>query len=180
MICRLRDLTLNPDGTQNLTVTISADFRAAFDRLKGKLLDIDLSLHRKKRSLTANSFCWALCKQIGDALKPPLPKEAVYRKAIRDVGEYEPLPIRNDAVDTFSKRWAGKGTGWFTELVDDSKLKGYKLIFAYYGSSTYDTASMSRLIDYLVDEAEQMELTIPLGKSEMERLKSDWHLKKGD
>lgn len=174
MIGKLRDLTLNRDRTQNITVTVSADFRNEFDRLKDKDLDIEIKQHREKRSQDANSFCWALCTQIGNAIYPPKPKEEVYKEAIRDVGEYEPLPIRDEAVETFQRRWAAKGTGWFADVVDDSKLPGYKLVFAYYGSSTYDTKSMSRLIDHLVDDVEQMGLLIPLGKKELERLKGDW------
>lgn len=172
MIGTLRDLTINRDGTQNVTVTVQGDFRAAFDSLSGKPLDVEIKPHREKRSRDANAFCWALCTDIGNAMRPPLPKEAVYRKAIRDVGEYEPLPIRADAVDTFLERWATKGTGWFAEIIDDSKLPGYKLVFAYYGSSTYNTQSMARLIDYLVDDAEQMGIPIPAGKAELEQLKA--------
>ena len=34
MTGRLKDLTVNRDGTQNVTVTISEDFSEAFDELK--------------------------------------------------------------------------------------------------------------------------------------------------
>jgi hypothetical protein len=60
--------------------------------------------------------------------------------------------------------------------VDNSKLKGYKLVFAYYGSSTYDTAAMSRLIDYLVQDAREMGLQLPATKEQEEMLKS-WQAK---
>lgn len=175
MIGQLRDLTLNRDGTQNITVTVRADFRQDFDRLNGQELSIEIKKNRKKRSLDANAFCWALCAEIGRALTPPLPKEDVYRRAIRDVGDYVPLPIREDAVEAFAEKWSHNGTGWFAEVIDKSKLPGYMLVFAYYGSSTYDTRQMSTLIDHLVDDAQQMGLTIPLGKTEMERLKASWH-----
>lgn len=171
---KLRDLTMNRDGTQNITLTVQDDFRNQFDQLSDKDLDVEIKIHRERRSRDANNFCWALCTDIGKNLVPPLPKEEVYKRAIRAVGEYEPLPIKAEAVETFQTRWAGKGTGWFAEVVDDSKIPGYKLLFAYYGSSTYDTKSMSILIDHLVDDAQQMEIKIPLGKSEIERLKSTW------
>lgn len=157
---KLRDLTLNRDRTQNITLTVGADFREEFDRLKDKQIEVTIKPFKEKRSVSANDFCWVLCTEIGNALRPPLPKEEVYRKAIRDVGEYEPLPIKDEAVETFQTRWAAKGVGWFADVIDDSKLKGYKLVFAYYGSSTYDTQAMSRIIDYLVDEAQQMGLAI--------------------
>ncbi len=145
-------------------------------RLKDHEVSVEIKRATKPRSLDANAFCWALCSDIGKAITPPVPKEEIYRKAIREVGEYEPLPIKAEAVETFQRRWSSKGTGWFAEVIDDSKLPGYKLVFAYYGSSTYDTAAMSKLIDYLVDEAQQMDLSIPASKEQEEMLKQ-WQAK---
>lgn len=168
---RLTGFSLNRDGSQNVTVTVAADFAEEYDRLKDVPVSVEIRKASKKRSRDANAMCWAMCSDIGNALKPPLPKEEVYRKAIREVGEYEPLPIKAEAVETFQSRWAAKGTGWFAEVIDDSKLPGYKLVFAYYGSSTYDTATMSRLIDYLVEDAREMGLAIPASKEQEEVLK---------
>jgi len=169
---RLTGFSLNRDGSQNVTVTVTADFADQYDKLKDLPVSVEIRKATKKRSKDANAMCWAMCADIGNALRPPLPKEEVYRWAIREVGEYEPLPIREDAVETFQRRWAAKGTGWFAEVIDDSKLPGYKLVFAYYGSSTYDSATMARLIDFLVDDARQMGLSIPASKEQEEALKA--------
>jgi hypothetical protein len=163
-------------GEWVLSFSTAADAGAVYEKLKDVPVNVEIRKHNPGRSKDANAFCWALCTDIGKALTPPIPKEEVYRKAIRDVGEYEPLPIREDAVETFQRRWASHGTGWFAEVVDDSKLKGYKLVFAYYGSSTYDTAAMSRLIDYLVQDAREMGLSLPATKEQEEMLKS-WQAK---
>lgn len=171
---RLVDMSIGMNRKYRVTVELDIDYREAFDQLKGKELDIEIRRHRERRSRDANAFCWALCSEIGKALFPPMDKEDVYKRAIRAVGEYEPLPIKEEAVCTFQERWADKGTGWFADVIDDSKLPGYKLLFAYYGSSTYDTKAMSLLIDYLIDETEQMGLTIPLSQKEVERLKQTW------
>lgn len=173
---RLTGFSLNRDGSQNVTVTVAADFAEEYDRLKDVPVSVEIRKASKKRSRDANAMCWAMCSDIGNALRPPLPKEEVYRKAIREVGEYEPLPIKAEAVETFQNRWASKGTGWFAEVIDDSKLQGYKLVFAYYGSSTYDTTTMSRLIDYLVEDAREMGLVIPASKEQEEALKA-WEAK---
>ena len=175
MIGRLREMTLNRDGSQNITVTIyGEDFAERFDRMKDKELDIEIKPHRNRRSKDANAFCWSLCSLIGNAMKPPIPKEEVYRKAIRDVGRYIPMPIRDDAVEYWMRVWSNNGTGWFAERVDASKIPGYSLIFSYVGSSQYDTAEMSRLIEYLKDDCEQMGLAIPLSKKEEEELLQQW------
>lgn len=58
---RLKDLTVNRDGTQNITVTVACDFTRAFDDLKGKELSIEIKKAGKGRSKDANAMCWALC-----------------------------------------------------------------------------------------------------------------------
>ena len=109
---------------------------------------------KKKRSNDANAYMWVLCDKT--AAKIGLTPQDVYRRAIRDVGVFTPLPIKNEAVEDFTRIWEAHGTGWVLDVVDDSKIKGYKLCNAYQGSSTYDVAQMSRLIDYIVEDAKAM------------------------
>lgn len=61
---KLRDLTMNRDGTQNITVTVSADFREKFDQLSDKDLDIEIKQHREKRSKNANAYFHVLVNKI--------------------------------------------------------------------------------------------------------------------
>ena len=170
MTGRLKDIVRGMGGEWIVSFTTRDNPVSLFYRLKDFDVSVEIKKATKARSLDANAYMWSLCTTIANAIRAT--KEEVYRKAIRDVGEYEPLPIKEEAVDTFCNRWQAKGTGWFAEVKDDSKLKGYKLVFAYYGSSTYDTAAMSRLIDYLIDEMKQMDLPIPATKEQEEMLKA--------
>ena len=177
MIGKLRDLTLNRDGTQNVTITVAADFREEFDKLSEKDVDVTIKKASVRRSLDANAFLWHLCGEIAarSSRYSKDGKNDVYRDAIRAKGEYEPLVIREDAVERFLNRWSDRGTGWFAEVIDDYKSK-YKVVHAYYGSSTYDSATMSRVIDYVVMEAE--DLGIPtITPKEMEKLMGRWTVK---
>lgn len=177
MIGKLKDITLNRDGSQNVTVTVQADFREDFDALCNKDVEITIKKASVKRSLDANAFLWFLCGQIAERSSKysKAGKNDVYRDAIRAKGVYEPLMIRSDALERFLNRWADKGTGWFAEVIDDYKDK-YKIVHAYYGSSTYTTAEMSRVIDYVVLEAE--DLGIPtITPKEMEKLLGRWTVK---
>ena len=106
--------------------------------------------YRKKRSLNANSYAWGLCSSIANILGST--KEEVYKKVIREVGEFEVIPIRKDAVEKFIKIWRSKGLGWLCDA-KPSKLEGFVNVTVYYGSSVYDTQQMSRLINSLVEEA---------------------------
>lgn len=171
----LKDLTVNRDGTQNVTVTVNSDFSAAFDSLKGKEVSVDIKRAAKGRSKDANAFCWALCSEIGRALTPPQDKEDIYRRAIKAVGVYTQTQLLAWDVQTVKRRWESHGTGWFLDVVDDVPgLVGHKTINLYYGSSTYTVDEMRILLDWLVDECRQMELPIPLSKKEEEDLLERW------
>ena len=176
---RLKDMTINRDGTQNITVTVADDFSRAFDSLKDQEIEVEISKRKRKRTLSANDFAWALCTDIGRAMNPPLSKEDVYRMAIKAVGVYTPYPLKAEDVETVQRRWNSHGTGWFIEIIDDSKIPGYKKIHMYYGSSTYTVEEMRVLIDWLVDQAEQMELSIPISKKREEELLQGWGNKNG-
>lgn len=126
---------------------------------------------KKKRSADANAYMWALIGKIASAVG--LSANEVYIRAIKEAGVFTPLPIRADAVEEFTRIWKGHGTGWFVEVVDDSKLPGYKLVKAYNGSSTYDTPQMSRLIDHVVEDAKALEIET-LTDRELALLKEGW------
>jgi hypothetical protein len=170
---RLRDLTINRDGTQNVTVTVSSDFTTTFESLKDAEIDVDIKKAGKGRSRDANAFCWALCAEIGKALKPPQSKEDIYRMAIKAVGVFTEVVLYAWDVKTVLRRWAGHGTGWIADVVDDAGT-GKKVVHLYYGSSTYSVDEMRVLIEWLEEEARQMELPIPLSKKEEEALLERW------
>ena len=140
-------------GEVILTTNDPAARRIAYDFKPG---EYELKKVRKKRSINANDLCWVYCEQISKAVG--IDKEEVYRRNIRQAGVFERLPIKAEAVSEFQRRWKSKGVGWFADVIDDSKLKGYKLIFAYYGSSTYTVQEMSRLIESIIQDAKSIGL----------------------
>ena len=143
------------DATWLMLKVNPRDATAFLDEMKdGKVYEADLKEHRKKRSLDANSYAWVLLGKLAN--KVGLPKEEVYREFVKDVGDnYEILPIRNDAVDKWIANWQSKGIGWVCDILGESKLDGYTNVITYYGSSTYDSLQMSKLINLIVDECKQ-------------------------
>ena len=131
---------------------------------------VSIEKYREPRSLNANAYMWVLCDKIADKINST--KEEVYKKAVREVGVFEMLPIKNTALTEFKRRWASKGLGWFCEELRDSKLEGYTTIMAYFGSSTYNSKEMSRLLDYVVEEAKDLGVDVrsPAQIEEMKRL----------
>ena len=138
---------------------------------KGKELSAEVKVYRQKRSLDSNAYLWVLCQKISEVIRAT--KEEVYKKAIRDVGQFEIVPIKNEAVERWIEVWNSKGLGWFAEVMEDSKLPGYKKVISYYGSSIYDQREMSILVDNIVQEAKDLDIET-MTPDELSRLKSEW------
>lgn len=172
MIGVVREITFDSSGRQIVSFTVTeGDFRRQYDTYKDKPLDITVKVHRRTRSLDANAFLWKLCEEI--AKNQHIKKEEVYRKEIREVGVYIPLPIREDALASFRSAWEGRGVGWLIEDRGKSKHEGYRLVYAYYGSSTYDTAEMSRLIEATVEDCRVLGIEV-MSERERSLLVEEW------
>ena len=113
--------------------------------------EYELKQYKQKRSLSANAFAWVLCDELAKVLK--ITKEEVYRNAISYVGVFEEIKVATpEAAQRFKKIWYSHGVGWLTKSVDETT------IHAYYGSSTYNTAEMARLIEFLVDQCKEQNI----------------------
>lgn len=124
---------------------------------KRMLYDLEVKEHRQKRSLDANAYAWVLINKLADAMR--LPPTIVYKQAIQNVGgNYEIIPVREEAAGHFKQIWEAKGLGWPCVDMGKSKIAGYRNLRAYYGSSTYDTRQMSQLIDNLVQDCKALDI----------------------
>ena len=123
------------------------EFINSLDDDKGYVLTVT----NEKRSNEANAYYWTLVNELSN--KIGIPPKQIYRTHIQDVGgNYEVIPIRDDALETWIRNWQDKGLGWVCESIGQSKLRGYTNVICFYGSSTYDTRQMSRLIDLCVQD----------------------------
>ena len=76
----------------------------------------------------------------------------IYRALVRDIGgNSTTICAQNKTVDKLRENWQANGLGWITDTLE-SKIDGCTNVVLYYGSSTYDTVQMSRLINLLVQE----------------------------
>ena len=143
-------------GKAKLTLEVNEKQTAKqmFDELRGcEKLSIKISQYRKKRSLDANAYFWVLADKL--AAKLNIPKEDIYRAAIKDIGgNSETVCVKNKAVERLCKGWARNGLGWQTDTFP-SKLEGCTNVILYYGSSTYNTAQMTLLINNIIDDCKE-------------------------
>lgn len=143
------------NGKIEIIFTCDKSILRQFESLKD---DIDLTVqvkeYRQKRSLSQNAYMWVLLDEIAKAVNRS--KEDVYRELVKDYGVFEIIPLKDEAVKRFNHNWAKNGLGWFTDVLGKSKLKGYTNLIVYYGSSTYDTKEMTRLLDAVINECQEL------------------------
>lgn len=134
-----------------LEINERGDFEQIVDDLKDKdKLSIEIKQYKERRSLDANAYFFVLADKLAEKLNTT--KEEVYRNAIKDIGGVsETVCVKNAAVERLCEGWRSMGLGWQTDTFP-SKIEGCTNVILYYGSSTYDTAQMSRLIEHIVQD----------------------------
>ena len=142
-------------GKAKLTLEINEKpmVKQLYDELNQcEKLSIRIGKYRKKRSLDANAYCWTLMDKLAEKLNTT--KEEIYRNAIREIGGVsETVCVKDEAVECLCDKWSQNGLGWQTDTFQ-SKIEGCTNVILYYGSSTYDTAQMSRLIENIIQDCE--------------------------
>lgn len=139
--------------TISFEVNEKNDFKLMVDEMKDRdKLSIEVKPFRNKRSLDANAYFFVLADKLAEKLN--MTKEEIYRNAIRDVGGVsETVCVRNQAVERLCEGWKSNGLGWQTDTFP-SKIPGCTNVILYYGSSTYDSAQMHRLISNIIQDCE--------------------------
>lgn len=134
----------------------------------GKAYTVEIKEKKEKRSREANSYAWVLLDKL--AAKTHIPKEDIYRELIKNIGgNSEIVCVQNKAVERLREGWKQNGIGWVSDTFE-SKIQGCTNVILYYGSSTYDSAQMHRLIDLIVQECEQQGIET-MTREELARLK---------
>ena len=175
---RLTGFSLNRDGSQNVTVTVTADFGPTYDELKDVPVSVEIKKAQKHRSMEANRYAWVLIDQI--AARQHVKKSEIYRNAIRDIGGVSSTGMmKTEAIPIFREIWESKGLGNQIEVEDTEEDTGWSSVRIYYGSSTYDSAQMSALLDSLIQDAEALGIPTITPKEE-ERMLGKWARKKGE
>ena len=115
-------------------------------------LNEEIEVKRKKRSKSANSYFWELLQQLCYEMNLDVIQE--YRNRVKELGIFQTFELDTKNTPTFEFLWNSRGIGWFTEKVDEI---GEKIVLnAYYGSSSYNSKQMSRLIDNLVQDCKSV------------------------
>lgn len=155
MKLKIYSLKVEPISTQKSAISLivnTRDINALPDT--SKPLQAEITQVKKKRSLNANSYAWLLMDKIAKVIRST--KEEVYRKAIREVGVFTDIAVKTEGYNKLKMEWERKGIGYLTEIISETSfIVDCRM---YYGSSAYNSKEMSRLIEWIVEEAEELEI----------------------
>lgn len=170
MKAKIKDVTISEDGKCWVTFTVSLSEKERLRQLMNTEVDLEIEKHREKRSKNANAYMWVLCDKIAEAVG--ITKTDVYRDAVRNVGIWKEFQLPEAQAKTLQTSWEMLGSGWVTET--DYAQDGNEIVVkCYYGSSSYNSKQMARLIDYIVEEAHNLDIET-LTTNELNNLKSLW------
>lgn len=130
------------------------EIRSITDRVKaGKKYTLNIKQFRKKRSKNANAYFWQMVGQLANKLR--ITPVEVYHELIRSLGDnFEVVSVRTERVNQFMQIWANNGLGRICDNLGEDE-NGFCDVITYYGSSTYNSAQMSALIELLLRECEE-------------------------
>lgn len=164
----MREINFKKADFIKVVAEVSAYINSLDDNKEYKL---EIKEHKQKRSLNANSYAWTLLDKLAEKLN--LAKTDIYKAYIKEIGGNSDVVCCIDkAVDDLCGAWEGRGIGWLAEC-EDSKIDGCTNIRLYYGSSVYDTAQMSRLINLIVQDCKTYGIET-LTPEELARLSDEW------
>lgn len=142
-----------------LEVNEKHDFELMVDELKDcERLSVEVKPFRQRRSLDANAYFWVLCDKLAEKLNRS--KVDIYREYVKDIGgNNEIVCVKNIALDRLCQGWKRNGIGWLTETFP-SKIDGCTNVILYMGSSEYDSAQMSRLLDLITEDCREQGISV--------------------
>ena len=171
-LAKIKDIGRTLEGKLTITLETSGiEVDEVTGLLQADKLDAEIKKHREKRSLDANAYYWLLVGKIrkitGDS------NNRIHNMMLDRYGELDRMPdgtlipfcIRDD-IDHLEFPYP------HLKPTQKTLSKGGKLYRWYYqikGSSEYNTAEMSHLIDGIVSECKEMDIeTLP--PEELERM----------
>lgn len=134
----------------------------------GEEYDLTIKKHRERKTKDQNGYVWELMGKLAQKLN--LAVEEVYRSLIENMSSYEVIPIRTDAIESFTNAWKRGHIGRITfDLGQCKNYENYHNIRAHYSIQDFSKEEMSRFIDLVVQECKLQDIPT-LTPLEIERL----------
>ncbi len=139
--------------------------------IPGKAYELEVKLHREKRSKDANAFLWSLLGKMADILNST--QDDLYLEALKRYGQSFLVKVRSADLEKSMREF--KYCEPFEQWSDPMGDAAYIRVFR--GSSGYDTKEFSRLLNGVIDEAKELGIDTDSEeiKQMIERWEPVWH-----
>lgn len=157
---RLRDIQL-PLREKCTMVTLAVDADPAdVEKLQNMDLDIDIRKKKKGHSLEANSLLWACITDLAAAHS--MGNWDMYLFELRRYGVVTPLMVSHDALPQIQGLFrVVDEIGTESIIDDDGNTRTMIEVLCYPGCSCYDSREFSRLIDGVISDMRDSDITPP-------------------
>ena len=155
-------------GRFKLTFEANENVSGQIDGIKDcEKLSIKAGKYRKKRSLDANATLWLCIGRIAEALRAD--KWDIYLQMLKRYGKFTHICVKENAVEAVKRQWRE------TEEVGRLTINGQTAVqlLCFFGSSTYNAAEFTVLLDGVISEMKEMGLETPTSE-EMRRAIDQW------
>lgn len=183
---RFREMLLTADGGRRMVFELSAGVSPEeLQSITGKDLRLAVKPWKEKRSRDANAYYWTLTEKLAAAMK--IGKPECHNMNLRDYGvlmmvDGHPIPVEIPDTEEAERSVLRQETFHLrpTSYVyynDDGEA--YRTYFLLKGSSMYDTAEMSALLDGVIEDCKScgIETATPEEIERMKRLYAENHTK---
>ena len=145
------------------------------EQLKGLKLKIEAKKYIKKRTTNANNYFWNLLQELCELAEIDTIE---YKRRVKELGIFRRFRIETENIKTFEKMWVAQGIAWFCEIADTTYIGNteFKIINAYYGSSSFNSKQMARLIDGVVQDCKVYGIETK-SQQEIKSLLESWNKK---
>lgn len=156
----ITSLCKKPDGSALVTIRVPAwqATDAGMEQLQKMQLhnlDVTIKRHRDKRSLNANALLWKCINSLAEVLR--IPPEEIYMKALNDYGVQVILAVVPEAEQALRASFREViPLGW--HKINGQVMANFRCTV---GSSQYDTAQMSRLLDGVIEDCKEFGGFVP-------------------
>lgn len=131
-----------------------------------KVYDLDVKLHREKRSKDANAFLWGLLGKMADVLKTT--NDDLYFESLKRYGQSFLVKVRSSELEKAMNefKYCEPHDQWSDPKGDTAYIRVFR------GSSGYDSKEFSRLLDGVIQDAK--EIGIDTDPDEVKQLIERW------
>ena len=162
--------------TEDINITFSTDqnILPEYEKLKDKdRLRVKAVQYRKRRSLNANNYAWALMSEIATVVKSD--KDSIYSLMLQKYGT--PYLDENGASEKISVLSSidVRKYGLHTKFIGKSYAgdKEFSHYIVIKGSSEYNSKEMADFIDGVISDAQELEIET-LTPNEIAKMKEQW------